>query len=157
MFYVLATFKVMLVRVLSNDSAHSRHLYNAAPLGGKDTSAINWYLTQSCYPDTEWANQSIQYPNNAKHRPRKRQMSIFKSLVSDDHSSNPWVRIPRSTKTGDVRPSSHSAIPSGQQPNDSSTIIVECIYRARSGQSLWAWLTRWPHIVYWSKCGRLEI
>ena len=28
-----------------------------------------------------WANQSLSYPNIAKHLPRKRQVSIFKSLV----------------------------------------------------------------------------
>ena len=44
---------------------------------------ISHSVTSSCH----WANQSLPYPNNAEHQFRKRQVSIFKSLVWLDQGS----------------------------------------------------------------------
>ena len=88
MFYVLATSKVISGPVPACDSAHSWWLYSAARLGNQVTSTMTWYPPQSHYPDTVW-HQSMPYPNNSECLARKRQVSIVKSLVWFNQSSNP--------------------------------------------------------------------
>ena len=85
LFYPLASYMVISGQNLACDSAHSLRLHSAAPLGNQAIRTMTWYPTQSHYPDTEphdliphsvtlswhWANQSLQYSNNAKHLARK--------------------------------------------------------------------------------------
>ena len=52
-FYILATSKVTPGKALTWDSAHSRLLYSAVPLGDQATSTMISYPTQSQYPGTE--------------------------------------------------------------------------------------------------------
>ena len=73
-------------------------------------------ISYSAILSWHWYNQSLPYPINAKHLTRKQQVSISKSLVWLKKGSNPWVRIPRSNKTGG-QPSTHVAIPSGVWAN----------------------------------------
>ena len=78
-------------------------------------SIITWYLkSHSVTLSWHWANQSLPYPNNAKHLARKWQVYIFKSSVWLDQCSNMWVWMLRSSKTGDG-PSSHSTFLSGRR------------------------------------------
>ena len=58
---------------------------------------MTWYLpTQSHYSD--WANQSLPYPNGAECLATKWLVQICKSLVWFSQGSNPWVWIPPSPR-----------------------------------------------------------
>ena len=66
-------------RVPTCDSVYSWRLYTSpAPLEDQAASSMNQRLTQSHYPEV---NQSSPYASNAERLARKRQVSIFKSLV----------------------------------------------------------------------------
>ena len=76
-FYILPTSKVLSGQVPTCDSAHSWWLYSAALLGNQATSTMTHSVTLSWL----WANQSLCHPNYAECRARKRQVTIFNSLV----------------------------------------------------------------------------
>ena len=117
-FYILVTSRIISGRVTVHTYGHFIVLPHwetrpSAPWSEIPLSHIIWL-------SWHWTNQSIHYTNsdnlNAErlsHLARK-QVSMFTALVWLDQGSNPWVQIPRSTKTGDGR-STHSAIPSGQE------------------------------------------
>ena len=52
-FYILATPKVILRWVPTNDSADAWRLHSAGLLGHQTANTITWYSTQSHYPDAE--------------------------------------------------------------------------------------------------------
>ena len=53
LFYALATSKVILGRILTCDSTHSKRLYSPASLEHQATGTMTCYPTQSHYPNTE--------------------------------------------------------------------------------------------------------
>ena len=59
MFCVLATSNVISGWIPTCDSAHSRRLYSAVPLGRPAVSTMTCYSTQSHYPET---NPTSPYP-----------------------------------------------------------------------------------------------
>ena len=88
LFYVLSTSKVISGWVQTCDNAHSWWLYSAASLG----TPGHWHydlLSHSVALSWCWDNQSLAYPNNAKHQAWKWQVYILKSLVWLDLVSNP--------------------------------------------------------------------
>ena len=95
LFSVLATSEVISGWIPSCDSAHSWWLYSAASLGHQATGTMTCYLTLSWH----WANQSLPYPNNAKHYAKKGQVSLvwldqgsnLKGPDSKPRDSDSWI------------------------------------------------------------------
>ena len=74
--YTLGTSQGTSRQVPTCDSAHSRRIYNAAPLGNQAADTMIRYPTQSHDRDTQ-LNQSTSYPINAERQARKQQVSTL--------------------------------------------------------------------------------